>query len=143
MIPAILAPMIGEGLRETLGRVLDRVLPDPELRAKADAEVRAMEREGTFEQRAEQETRRSQIDVLKADAAGKSAMQRLWRPFMGWACGVSLAYCWIVHPMVSWVAALNGWPAPPVIETQQQLWIVAQMLGLAGMRSLEKLKGRA
>jgi hypothetical protein len=126
------------------GNLLDKFLPDPKAAAEAKLELLRMAQTGELaELDAFKQISLAQLEVNKADAMGNSAMQRLWRPMMGWACGVALTYQWIGWPMLAWVSSMYGIEAPPKMETEQQFWIIGQMLGLAGMRTMEKMKAAA
>lgn len=127
-----------------LGNLLDKLVPDPKASADAKLELMRLAQSGELAQlNADTSLALAQLEVNKADAQGDGWMQRNWRPFMGWMCALALAYSWMVQPMLTWAAAIHGWPAPPLFDTEQQMWIIGQMLGLAGARTLEKLKGRA
>lgn len=127
-----------------LGNLLDKLVPDPKASADAKLELMRLAQSGELAQlNADTSLALAQLEVNKADAQGVDWMQRNWRPFMGWMCGFALSYSWIVQPMLAWASAINGWPVPPAIDTEQQLWIIGQMLGLAGARTLEKIKGKA
>jgi len=63
-----------------------------------------------------------------------------WRPFIGWVCGVSLAYHFILAPLIEWILVLSGNTLDlPEFDFSQLSTIVMGMLGLAGARSYEKL----
>lgn len=135
----ILFPILGDALRTVLERVLP---PDPELRAKAEAELRAMERDGSFEQRAELASRLAQLDINKAEAS-TDAYRGGWRPFVGWSCGLAVAFEFIAKPATLTVCAIVGHPVPPLPTIEPVLMeLLGIMLGTAGLRTIEKLKGR-
>lgn len=124
--------------------LLDKLIPDKGAADAAKLELLRLAQSGELaELDAFKQISLAQLEVNKADAMGQSAMQRLWRPLMGWTCGVALAYSWVGWPMLAWVSAMAGVDAPPKLETEQQLWIVGQMLGLAGMRTMEKMREKA
>lgn len=84
----------------------------------------------------------AQIDVNKEEAKSTSIFVAGWRPFVGWACGAALVYSAILEPMARFTTkvffAYNG--IFPTIDTSLTLQILLGMLGLAGMRSFEKVK---
>lgn len=66
------------------------------------------------------------------------------RPFILWICGAALAYQYLLCPLAVWVCLLTGHPVakPPVLDdTLYQL--LFGMLGLGGLRTVEKIKGVA
>jgi len=53
------------------------------------------------------------------------------------------AYAVFLQPLLTWVATVQGWPTPPIIDTDL-LWVVLSgMLGIGGLRTYEKAKGVA
>ena len=65
-----------------------------------------------------------------------------WRPFVGWTCGIALAYHFVLSPILAVVLVLAGIDTPmPVFEFSQLSTILMGMLGLGGLRSYEKMKG--
>lgn len=136
MNPLFIGPIF-----DLVKQVLGGLGLDPEAKQRAQTHAFELLQSGTFVEKADQALMLAQLDVNKAEAQGQSAMQRLWRPAMGWACVLSLAYAWVGHPLLGWLAAIQQWPLPPALDTTQQMVIVGQMLGLAAARTVEKLKG--
>ena len=91
----------------------------------------------------------SQMDVNKAEAAHASIWVAGWRPGVGWVGVAAMAYQFLVYPMLVWCWALlqaKGWiPAtltpPPMLDTDALWVILSGMLGIAGARTFEKVKG--
>lgn len=84
----------------------------------------------------------SQVDVNKTEAASSSIFVSGWRPFVGWMCGVGLAYASIIEPFARFIAVvIFGYTGTfPVLSTEITLQILLGMLGLGGMRSFDKVK---
>lgn len=122
----ILLPMIGS--------VLDRVLPGdaPEVKAKK------LEIESELQKAVIQENI-SQLEVNKNEAASNSLFVAGWRPFVGWICGLSLAYP-LVKSFADWYLVAHGMPKLPDISSEELTTILYGMLGLGGMRTFEKIK---
>ena len=83
-----------------------------------------------------------QMDVNRAEAASPNAFTSGWRPAIGWVCGLALLFQYILRPMLMWYGIVTGhqWPSLPGID--DHLWeLMLGMLGLGGLRSLEKIKG--
>jgi hypothetical protein len=126
--------------------LIDKVIPDPA--AAAAAKLQAMQLQASKEgQELEAATKLqlAQITVNVADAGGQSAMQRNWRPFIGWVCGVALAWDTILKPVLVTSMAYAGHPLPPLPNlTDSQLYgLLFGLLGLGGLRTAEKIKGAA
>ena len=82
-----------------------------------------------------------QIDINKIEAAHKNIFVAGWRPFIGWVCGVAIAYSFVLHPIVEWIIVINGLEvAAPSLDTTQLFNLVIAMLGMAGLRTYEKQK---
>ena len=50
----------------------------------------------TMAEKHAQESNMAQVDVNKAEAQHRSIFVAGWRPFIGWVCGVALAYHFIL-----------------------------------------------
>ena len=84
----------------------------------------------------------AQIELNKQEAAHQSLFVAGWRPFVGWTCGVALAYHFILSPLLSFILVVAGVETPmPTFEFSQLSTILMGMLGLGGLRSYEKMKG--
>lgn len=82
-----------------------------------------------------------QTDINKAEAEHRSLFVAGWRPFIGWICGLSLLYVSILEPFIRFVALASGYVGKfPVIDTTITMQVLLGMLGLAGMRTVEKKK---
>lgn len=84
------------------------------------------------------------VELNKIEAAHRSVFVAGWRPAVGWICAAGVAWAYLGHPLFLWAAALFS-PGidPPAIETDGLFELVLAMLGMAGLRSFEKAKGRA
>jgi hypothetical protein len=129
-----------------LAGVLDKILPDPQAAAAAKLEVLKLAQSGQLaELDAQVRMALAQIDANKADAGGASAMQRNWRPAIGWVCAAALAWDTVGRPMVTYVLAITGHPLPtlPSLGTEQLYALLFGLLGLGSLRTVEKVKGSA
>jgi hypothetical protein len=115
-------------------KVLDKFVPDPEAKAKAESELRSNL----------QAWDKTQTDVNAVEAANANVFVSGWRPFIGWTCGLALAYQYVLAPLVMWITLTMGvhLAAPPKLD--DMLWqLVFAMLGMGGLRTFEKIKGVA
>jgi hypothetical protein len=132
MNPLILGPLFEVG--KTL---LDRFIPDPEEKRKAEAEFVRMAAEGELKQII------AQLEINAKEAAHPSIWVAGWRPAVGWVGALGLFYSCIGQPVLSWLSSTQGWPVPPSVDTDL-LWVVLSgMLGIGGLRTFEKTKGVA
>lgn len=86
----------------------------------------------------------AQIKVNETEAASADPFTSRWRPFIGWVCGVALAYQFVASPIVSSVYVMyTGHALPvPLPKLDDSLWeLLAGMLGLGTLRTYEKVKG--
>lgn len=86
-----------------------------------------------------------QLDINKNEATNDNVFVSGWRPFIGWICGSALAYSYIGYPLLMWAQTI-WFPAikPPVLGIDNMLYeLLFGMLGLAGFRTIEKIKGVA
>lgn len=130
MNPLILGPIF------ELGRsILDRFIPDPEKKQAAEMELVRMAADGELRQVI------AQLEINAREATHPSVWVAGWRPFFGWAGGVGFVYSTIVQPALAWVAIIKGWPGPPELNLDLLWVVVTGMLGIGGLRSIEKVKG--
>ena len=108
--------------------LLDKIIPDKNARAAAQAALEAADQKG------ELDLLLGQIEVNKIEAAHTSLFVAGWRPATGWICALALAYHFIFAPF------LDIWLTMPTVEVEQLYPILMGMLGLGGMRSFEKTK---
>jgi hypothetical protein len=115
-------------------KVLDKFIPDPEAKAKAETELRA----------ALLGADKAQVAVNAAEAATGSGFIGGWRPFIGWVCGSALAYTYLAVPLGMWIADMAGIAMKPPPRLDGNLWeLMMGMLGMGGLRTFEKIKGVA
>lgn len=126
-------PLIGT-IADFAKAVLERVVPDPKQKADALLELAKLEQSGDLAAMAQQ------VEINKLDAVSSDKFQSRARPFIMWVCGGALALQLIVGPLISYGSALAGRPlTPPVMETELLTTMLIGMLGLGGMRTVEKL----
>lgn len=139
-----MSPLAIGFLGDAVRSVLERVFPDPAQRDAAMLELRKLEAEGTFDQRAAQALALAQINVNNSEASSSDVFRGGWRPFIGWVCGSALALQFVAGPIVAWGAAAAGHPLPPMPSLDGVLWeLLFGMLGLGTLRTVEKVKGKA
>lgn len=85
-----------------------------------------------------------QMATNTAEAANPSTFVSGWRPFVGWICGTGLAMQFIVAPLLTWGSTLYGHPIVlPGLDMGTLMTLLAGMLGLGGLRTVEKLNSVA
>jgi hypothetical protein len=125
--------------------LLDRVLPDPKVAADAKLEVLKLAQSGELAQlNADLQLATGQIDVNKVEAANSSLFVSGWRPAIGWICGAAFAFKFIGGPAAFVLSQWAGHPITlPVFDFTEMSTILLGMLGLGGLRTIEKVKNVA
>lgn len=84
----------------------------------------------------------AQLAVNAEEAKTGSVFIAGWRPFIGWVCGASFAWVFVVQPMASFVSSLFGlYPVLPNLDLSAMLPVLLGMLGLGTLRTVEKNSG--
>jgi hypothetical protein len=118
--------------------LINKLFPDPAEAAKAQLALLKMQQDG------ELAAISGQMDINKIEAGSSSVFVSGWRPFAGWVCGLGLAYVSILEPIARLVATLVGYTgAFPDIDTTLTMQVLLGMLGMGGLRTLDKIKGVA
>lgn len=119
--------------------LLKKVVPDTSQRAELAHEI------ATMAENHAQEIALAQIAVNQAEASSGSIFVGGWRPFVGWTCGVALAYHFVGQPIIMFAVAMFGLDLPtlPEFDMGSLLTVLMGMLGLGGLRTFEKFKGVA
>lgn len=124
------------GVGSVLSDLIGRFFPDKSEAQKAQLELAAMI------QRGEIDAALKQIETNIEEAKHPNVFVSGWRPFLGWCGGGALLYVTIARDLLAWVAAVKGWPVPPVPDVEAFVYILGILLGVGGtLRTAEKIKG--
>jgi len=119
ILSALIGPVTG---------LLDKVIPDKAEAARLAHEIATMGDKMAHEQIL------AQLEVNKVEAAG-NWFQSSWRPLCGYVCVIGLAVNFLISPIAA------GFDIDiPQAEMSVMMPVLTGMLGLAGMRSFEKVK---
>jgi hypothetical protein len=129
-------PTLLIGLLPILSEILGRVIPDPEAKQKALAEILESAQKADL----------AQLEVNKAEAKTGSLFIAGWRPFIGWVGGIALSWHFVVKPMLM---AFAGYMDEKLVTAilnapalDENMWgLITAMLGIGGLRTFEKIKG--
>ncbi len=119
-------------------KVIDRLWPDPAQAAAAKLELFKLQQSG------ELAVITGQMEINKAEAANPSVFVAGWRPFIGWVCGAACAWNWIGLPITKALAVYHQVPfALSPADLSEMMPVLIGLLGLGGLRTVEKLQGVA
>lgn len=126
-------PLIG-AVFDFIKGPLDKLIPDKDKRDEFKHELEMSILKSGF----------AQAEINKEEAKHPSVFVAGWRPFIGWVCGFALAWHFMIYDIVLWVQAV-AWPdapkPPSLMGTETLVTVLMSMLGLGGLRTVEKLKG--
>jgi hypothetical protein len=130
MNPLLLGPLfeLGKG-------IIDRMFPDPQKKAEAELELMKLAQSGDLQ------VILAQLAINAKEAESSSLFVAGWRPFIGWICGFGLLYATIMLSLLGWLSVARGWPLPPAVDTDTLLYVLGALLGIGGLRTIEKIKG--
>ncbi len=112
---------LGGNTIESIGDAIDKVTTTDEERAAAEI-IKA----------------KLQVDLNTVEAQHRSLFIAGWRPAIGWICSLGLFIMFILNPILVWALETPG----PEMPTESLMELVLGMLGLAGLRTFEKARGK-
>ena len=78
-----------------------------------------------------------QAEINKVQAQHRSTFVAGARPSILWVCSLGLFFSFLVNPILQWVTGEAG----PNLPMDTMMELVLAMLGLSGLRTVEKIKG--
>tara|TARA_Y100000588_G_scaffold104880_1_gene114444 strand:+ start:10298 stop:10699 length:402 start_codon:yes stop_codon:yes gene_type:complete len=118
--------------------LLDKFIEDKDQKNQLAHEI------STMAERHAQELAKGQLEINKAEAQSRNVFVAGWRPFIGWVCGVAMAYNYVVQPILIFtLAQFDYLVALPALDLGEMMPVLMGMLGLGSLRSFEKYKGIA
>ena len=115
-----------------LGNVLDKIFPDKTKADEAKAKLIELQMSGELQQIM------GQLEINKEEAKSASLFVAGWRPAVGWCCSLALAYQFLVRPISTGLGH-----EMPAIDVEALSTLLFALLGVAGLRTVEKIKGIA
>jgi len=115
-------------------KIIDKIWPDPAQAAQAKLALLQLQQSGDL----------AQIAVNSAEAVNPSVFVSGWRPGIGWTCGLACAWNWIGLPVAKLILELSGHSvALAPADLSEMMPVLLGMLGLGGLRTVEKINGVA
>jgi len=127
MLQALIGPVTG---------ILDKFIEDKDAKNAMAHEI------ATMAEKAAHEAAMAQVEVNKMEAQHRSLFVAGWRPFIGWTCGIALAYHFVLNPLIMFNVSWAGVEIPelPEFDMGSLMTVLMGMLGLGGLRTFEKVK---
>ena len=128
MLQALIGPVTG---------LLDKFIEDKDQKAKLAHEI------ATMAEKQMHEANMGQIEINKAEAQHRSIFVAGWRPFLGWGLAVAMIWHFVLAPVTMCGFAYAGMEVPglPRFDMDSLMTVLLGMLGLGGLRTVEKVKG--
>ena len=128
MLQALIGPVTG---------LLDKFVEDKDQKNALAHEI------ATLAEKQAHEAAMAQVATNQAEAKHRSVFVAGWRPFVGWTCGVALAYHFVLAPVILFGVNIAGVEIPelPAFDMDSLMTVLLGMLGLGGLRTYEKKQG--
>jgi len=126
------------GFVNTVGKVIDEFHVSEEEKGKIKIRLQELENE----------INSKQMDINLADAQSTATdisgiMQRSWRPLIGISCAFAIFWEYVAKQFTLFFLALFSIETAPLpsLDLNALMPLVLALLGMAGIRSFEKVKG--
>jgi len=136
----MLAKLLGGDLVKSVGSIIDSVHTSED--EKNNAKIKLKEIEAQLN--------KAQSEINLADAKSVSGgisgfLQRSWRPLIGFSCALAIAWEYVIKNfLIFFLAVFQVETQPlPALDMGTLMPLVMALLGMAGIRSFEKIKGVA
>ena len=134
----MLAKILGGDLVKSVGGIIDSLHTSDDEKAQAKIKLKEIEAQ----------LNKAQTDINLADsksvAGGISGMlQRSWRPLIGMSCAIAILWEFVIKQFLVFILAVFSIQTMPLPELDMGVLmpLVMALLGMAGIRSVEKIKG--
>lgn len=136
-MPTWLLNLLGNGTGGLISTIAS-FIPNPEERAKAQMALQAQIVSAYISADADQRS------INKEEAKSPSLFVAGWRPAVGWLCVGGLGWQFFLSPMLTWILLATGStvPALPLLGDTTLTDLLYAMLGVAGLRSIDKATGK-
>lgn len=130
----MLDKLLGGGGIKAIGNIVDEVFTSEDERNQAKISI----------QKIEARLKEKQMDINKVEAGHRSIFIAGWRPALGWISALSVGYVYLFQPFIVMGLKIAGSDVElPSLDLSQLMPLILGMLGLGGLRTIEKAKGVA
>ncbi|MDX1975267.1 MAG: holin family protein [Rickettsiales bacterium] len=128
-----------------VSELLDKIIPDPDARDRAKMELLKEQNAQSLQQlQLAAKADENQTTINAQEATNPNLFVSGWRPFIGWVCGVAFAYHFVLQPFLCFVLINRGIIIElPQFRMDELTTVLMGLLGLGGLRTLEKIKNVA
>tara|TARA_R100001015_G_C4464805_1_gene50470 strand:+ start:31 stop:453 length:423 start_codon:yes stop_codon:yes gene_type:complete len=134
----MIGKLFGSSTIKAVGNIVDELYTSEEEKAAAKLAIKKVE----------SELKKRQMDINLADAQSKAggisgAIQRIWRPLIGFGCALAIMFEYVVKPLLMFFLATFKIETLPLPEMDMGtlMPLVMALLGMGAIRSYEKVKG--
>jgi hypothetical protein len=133
-LTTLIGKAAGEGIAspiQAVGNVIDALFTSDEEKLDKQALLK----------RIAQEPAMVQAEINRVEAVHRTVFVAGWRPFIGWVCGMALAYNFICRDIIVWAATVldTTVPIPPALQMDELMTVLLGLLGLGTLRTIEKI----
>lgn len=124
--------------------IVNKFIEDPNKKLEAQLEMLRITQTSEFKTLDFQiQQMQMQTEVNKVEAASDNIFKSGWRPAVGWVCAAAFGMQTILFPVASCIAEIFGKTIHlPTLPTELLYTTLFGMLGIGGMRTFEKMKGK-
>ena len=112
---------------DAIGNAVDKIFTSKDERLQAQAVIDRIRMQPNI----------LSAELNKVEAQHRSVFVAGWRPAIGWICALGIGFAFIGNPLLQ--RFVGG--EPVVVPLDMILELVLAMLGMAGLRTVEKLRG--
>ena len=123
--------------------LIERLIPDPSAQIAAKQKLAELHQTGDLAVlTANLQLNIEQIKLNAVESSSNNNFRSGWRPCIGWIGAAGIAYEFIVRPLVNGALIyFTHIDAMPNIDISALMTLITGMLGLGGLRTIEKLQG--
>lgn len=131
MNPLLIGPLV-----DLVGKIADKVWPDPAAKVQAQTELLKMQQAGELAMLEKLgQSDNAQVEINKIEATSDSRFKSGWRPALGWVCVAGFSYQLLIRPFL-----LGAGYSYPELDMETLAALTFGMLGLGAMRTIERVK---